>query len=153
VLAPEDLPGRYLKKGEVVGYLHTTDAPLVRLVVPQSEVDPVRLDTRAVEVRLAQDPASRWPASLARSTPGAVHELPSPALGTRGGGPQQTDPRDDKGLNTLESVFEFELKLPGDVPHDFLGSRVHVRFEHTPEPVGWRIARAVRRLFLSHFNT
>ena len=153
VLAPEDLPGRYLKKGEVVGYLHTADAPLVRLVVPQSEVDPVRLDTRAVEVRLAQDPASRWPASLARSTPGAVHELPSPALGTRGGGPQQTDPRDDKGLNTLESVFEFELQLPVDVPHDFLGSRVHVRFEHTPEPVGWRIARAVRRLFLSHFNT
>ncbi|MBX9717146.1 MAG: hypothetical protein K2X42_11185, partial [Burkholderiaceae bacterium] len=153
VQSPEDLPGRHLKQGDVVGYLHTPEAPLVRLVVPQSDVDPVRLDTRAVEVRLAQDTGSRWSATLARSTPSAVHQLPSPVLGTKGGGPQQTDPRDEKGLNTLESVFEFELILPPEVPHDFLGSRVHVRFEHAPEPIGWRMGRALRRVFLSHFNT
>jgi putative peptide zinc metalloprotease protein len=113
----------------------------------------VRLDTRAVEVRLVQDTASRFDATLARSTPGAVHQLPSPVLGSKGGGPEQTDPRDDKGLATLESVFEFELLLPANVPHDFLGSRVHVRFEHEPEPIAWRMGRAVRRLFLSHFDT
>lgn len=153
VQSPEDLPGRYLKQGDVVGYLHTPEAPLVRLVVPQSEVDPVRLDTRAVEVRLVQDTASRFDATLTRSTPGAVHQLPSPVLGSKGGGPAQTDPRDDKGLTTLESVFEFELLLPANVPHDFLGSRVHVRFEHDPEPIAWRMGRAVRRLLLSHFDT
>jgi putative peptide zinc metalloprotease protein len=122
-------------------------------VVPQSEVDSVRLDTRAVEVRLVQDTARLFEATLARSTPGAVHQLPSAVLGSKGGGPEQTDPRDDKGLTTLESVFEFELLLPGNVPHDFLGSRVHVRFEHEPEPIGWRIGRAVRRMFLSQFST
>jgi putative peptide zinc metalloprotease protein len=150
---PEDLPGRYLKQGDVVGYLHTPDAALVRLVVSQSEVDAVRLDTRSVEVRMVQATESPWRATLARSTPGAVHQLPSAVLGTTGGGPQPTDPRDDKGLTTLESVFEFELLLPPEAPHDFLGSRVHVRFDHAPEPIGWRIGRAVRRLFLSQFST
>ena len=38
------------------------------------------------------------------------------------------------------------------VPHDFLGSRVYVRFEHPPEPVGSALWRAVRRLFLSQFQ-
>jgi putative peptide zinc metalloprotease protein len=153
VQSPEDLPGRYLKQGDVVGYLHTADAALVRLVVPQGEVDPVRQDTRAVEIRPAQDTSVRWTATLARSAPAAVHQLPSPVLGAKGGGPMPTDPRDDKGLATLESVFEFELLLPPQATHDFLGSRVHVRFEHEPEPIGWRIGRAVRRLFLSQFST
>lgn len=151
--SPEDLPGRYLKQGDIVGYLRVPEAPLVRLVVPQSDVDAVRLDTRAVEIRRVQDTTTRLQATLARSTPGAAHQLPSPALGSKGGGPEQTDPRDDKGLTTLESVFEFELRLPADAPNDFLGSRVHVRFEHAPEPVAWRWGRALRRVFLSHFDT
>ena len=149
---PEDLPGRWLKKGEVVGYVRSGDAPLVRLVVPQSEFDAVRLDTRAVEVRLAQGLDGPWPAQMKRGVPAAVRELPSAALGAKGGGTALSDPRDDKGLATLESVFEFELSLPPEVPHEYLGSRVYVRFEHGAEPVGHRLWRATRRAFLSHFQ-
>jgi putative peptide zinc metalloprotease protein len=147
-----DLPGRFLKQGDVVGYLRTADAPLVRLVVPQSEVDAVHLDTRHAEVRMAQDSGTRWDATLLRLAPAAVHQLPSAALGPRGGGELATDPRDDKGLTTLDALFEFELRLPQEVPHELLGSRVLVRFEHSPEPVGWRAGRALRRLFLSKFS-
>jgi putative peptide zinc metalloprotease protein len=147
-----DLPGRYLKQGDVVGYVRTGDAPLVRLVVPQAEVDAVHLDTRSAEVRMAQDGAQRWDATLLRLAPAAVHQLPSAALGSRGGGDFATDPRDEKGLATLEPLFEFELRLPMEVPHDLLGGRVLVRFEHSPEPVAWRAARALRRLFLSRFS-
>jgi putative peptide zinc metalloprotease protein len=147
-----DLPGRWLRKGEVVGYVRSADAPLVRLVVPQSEIDAVRLDTRAVEVRLAQGLDGPWPAQIRRAVPAAARELPSAALGALGGGDTLVDPRDDKGLMTLESVFEFELELPREVPHDFLGGRVYVRFEHQPEPVGWRLWRATRRAFLSQFQ-
>jgi putative peptide zinc metalloprotease protein len=149
---PEDLPGRWLKKGEVVGYVRSGDAPLVRLVVPQSEVDAVRLDTRAVQVRIAQGLAGPWPAQLTRGVPAAVRELPSAALGAKGGGAALSDPRDDTGRATLESVFEFELSLPPEVPHEYLGSRVYVRFEHGAEPVGHRIWRATRRAFLSQFH-
>lgn len=148
-----DLPGRFLKQGDVVGYVRTADAPLVRLAVGQDDVDVVRLDTQGIEVRLVQDSEHRWPAEFVRSTPAAVHRLPSAALGNLGGGPHQTDPRDEQGMTTLESLFEFELRLPSSLPADFLGSHVHIRFDHTPEPVGWRAGRALRRLFLSYFRT
>jgi putative peptide zinc metalloprotease protein len=147
-----DLPGRYLRKGDVVGYVRTSEAPLVRVVMPQSEVDTVRLATRQVEVKMPQALADTWAAKLARSVPAAARQLPSAVLGSKGGGPTATDPRDDKGLATLESVFEFELLLPREVPHEWLGSRVFVRFEHVAEPVGQRWLRGLRRAFLSHFQ-
>jgi len=149
---PEDLPGRYLRKGEIVGYLRTEDAPLVRVVVPQSDVDQVRLATRAVEVRLPQATGETWTVRLTRIVPAASHQLPSAVLGTQGGGVVAIDPRDPKGQASLESVFEVELEMPAEVPHGFLGTRVHVRFEHPPEPIGLRGVRAVRRAFLSTFH-
>lgn len=144
-----DLPGRWLRKGEVVGYLRTADRPLVRVVVPQSDVDTVRLGTQAVEVRLPQRLHEVWPATLLRGVPAASRQLPSAVLGSQGGGQLVTDPQDQQGLRTLESVFEFELQLSFEVPHDFLGSRVHVRFEHPAEPIALRAWRALRRTFLS----
>jgi putative peptide zinc metalloprotease protein len=149
---PSDLPGRYLRKGEVVGYVLTADRPLVRVVVPQSEVDAVRLTTRAVEVRLPQALDRVWLADLRRSVPAAARQLPSAVLGSQGGGLVATDPRDEKGLATIESVFEFEIELPQAMPHEYLGSRVHVRFEHDSEPVGQRLLRGLRRAFLSHLH-
>jgi putative peptide zinc metalloprotease protein len=112
----------------------------------------VRLHTRAVEIRLPQDLGTRWPAQLARSTPSAAKTLPSAVLGQTGGGAIAVDPRDPQGMTTIESVFEFELELPAGLPHRYLGSRVHVRFEHPAEPVGGRVWRAVRRGFLSTFE-
>ena len=147
-----DLPGRWLKKGEVVGYLRTGEPPRVRVVVPQSDVDPVRLATRSVQVRLPQAPGDDIQATLLRAVPAAAKTLPSAVLGTLGGGRVAIDPRDAAGLTTLHSVFEFELVLPATLADPFLGSRVHVRFEHPSEPVGWRALRAVRRLFLSTFE-
>ena len=149
---PRDMPGRYLKKGDVVGYVVGEYSPLVRVVVPQYLVDRVRLATRAVEIKFPQDMAATWPASLIREVPKAGRELPSPALGQGGGGNIAMDPRDEKGTKSLESLFEFELELPGNAPAHFIGSRVHVRFEHPPEPIGVRAWQALRRLFLSHFH-
>jgi putative peptide zinc metalloprotease protein len=149
---PADLPGRFLRKGDVVGYVRTADAPLVRVVLPQSDVEGVGLATRHIEIRLPQAPAQSWSAQLKRSVPSATRKLPSAVLGGKGGGESVVDPRDDKGLTTLESVFEFELELPAQVPHEWLGSRVHVRFEHAAEPVGQRLLRGLRRAFLSQFQ-
>ncbi|MBL8385604.1 MAG: PqqD family peptide modification chaperone, partial [Burkholderiales bacterium] len=106
---PGDMPGRFLRKGDVVGYVVGEFVPLVRVVVPQSHVDLVRMATRGVEVRLAQDMARIWPARLVREVPKAGKDLPSPALGQSGGGPIAMDPRDQKGAKSLESLFEFEL--------------------------------------------
>jgi putative peptide zinc metalloprotease protein len=149
---PADLPGRYVKKGEVLGYVVGEYVPLVRVVVPQPQVDHVRLATRGVDILMPQDLTQTWSANLIRAVPKAAKELPSPALGKSGGGKIVVDPGDKQGVKAVESLFEFELALPaGDLGH-YLGSRVHVRFEHAPEPLGWRAWRDLRRLFLSQFH-
>ena len=127
-------------------------APLLRVVVPQEDVDQVRLATRAVEVMLPQDMSTTWAARLVREVPAAGRDLPSPALGQRGGGEIVVNPSDDKGLTTMQSLFEFEIALPPEAPTRFLGSRAHVRFTHPPTPIGVRGWRVVRRLFLSQFH-
>jgi len=149
---PQDMPGRFIKKGEVLGYVVGEYTPLVRVVVGQSQVDLVRLATRGVEIRLPQDVGTVASARLVREVPKAGKELPSPALGQGGGGLIAMDPRDENGTMALESLFEFELELPADVPADYIGSRVHVRFAHPSEPLGVRIWQTVRRLFLSQFH-
>lgn len=149
---PDDLPDRYLQKGELVGYLVGAHAPVVRVVVGQDAVDDVRLDTRSVAVKLPQNLALTWPAHLLREVPAAGHELPSAALGQKGGGDIVLDPSDEDGVKTLQSVFEFELALPPAVPARYLGSRVHIRFEHAAMPLGVRAWRAIRRLFLAQFH-
>lgn len=149
---PDDLPGRYLKQGEVVGYVVGSYVPVVRVVVGQEAVDQVRLETREVVVKLPQNIAATWPARLLREVPAAGHELPSAALGQSGGGDIVLDPKDEEGTTTLQSLFEFELALEQAAPARYLGSRVHVRFEHPATPLGVRAWRAVRRLFLSQFH-
>lgn len=147
-----DLPGRYLKKGEIVGYVVGEHVPLVRVVVPQDVVDRVRLARPNVEIKLAGDSSVTWMATVLREVPAAGKELPSPALGQRGGGEIVLDPNDKDGMKTLQSLFEFELELPKAAPARFLGSRVLARFEHEPAPVGIRGWHLVRQLFLSQFH-
>jgi putative peptide zinc metalloprotease protein len=102
---------------------------------------------------LPQAPGQVFTAQLERSVPAAARALPSAVLGSKGGGDTVVDPRDDKGLATLASVFEFELRLPRDLPYaQWLGSRVYVRFEHAAEPLGHRLWRGLRRAFLSQFK-
>ncbi len=147
-----DLPGRYLRRGEVVGHVETGEPAVVRAVVPQWQLQPSRAGAGEIQVRLPQQPTAVWTAQLARSVPAAARELPSAALGTAGGGGQPLDPRDPRGMQGLEAMFEYELALPAEMPHRQIGTRVQVRFEHEAEPLAWRIGRAMRRLFLSQFQ-
>ncbi len=149
---PDDLPGRHLKRGEIVGYVVGEHVPLVRVVVRQEDVDQVRAANRDVEIKLADDLAVTWIARVMREVPAAGKELPSPALGQRGGGEVILDPSDKEGLKSVQSLFEFELELPKDAPGHYLGSRVLARFEHAATPIGIRGWHQVRRLFLSQFH-
>jgi putative peptide zinc metalloprotease protein len=49
-------------------------------------------------------------------------------------------------------VFELELQLPESAPSEFLGNRVHVRFDHGYEPLGLQLYRSLRQLLLRQFN-
>jgi putative peptide zinc metalloprotease protein len=147
-----DLPGRFLHKGDVVGYIVGEDDPIVRVVVPQNEVDPVRRSTLKVEVRRADDIDHVLPARILREVPQAAAEIPHLALSTAGGGQVLLDPSKTDRPKPLESLFQFDLRIAGSIPRSRLGGRVYVRFEHPPEPVAYRIGRAVRQLFLRQFS-
>lgn len=149
---PADLPGRHVRQGEALAFVVGEVTPIVRVAVLQGEVDHVRLDTRSVSVRLPQRFGQALPAQVVRAVPGASQQLPSAALGPQGGGPFTVDPRDEQGRTALQAVFEFEVELPGQQAERYLGSRAYVAFEHAPEPLGWRLLRALRRQFLSQFE-
>jgi len=145
---PDDLPGRYIKRGEVIGHVETGEPARVRLVLPQWQTAAVR----ALEVRLPQQAGRTFAATLVRSVPAAGRELPSPALGTAAGGDIPLDPHDAKGVQALQTLFESELQLGADMPYRQIGARVLVRLEHESEPLAARLWDGLRRLFLSHFQ-
>jgi putative peptide zinc metalloprotease protein len=148
----EDLPGRFYREGEVLGYVTPGSSNIVRIVVPQDDVELVRNRLRGVSVKLAQHLTETYPARLTREVPAGQNELPSKALGTVGGGLSAVDPNDQQGRKTLQRVFQFDLELPPATPAAAFGSRVYVRFEHDWEPLGFQMFRRLRQLFLARLN-
>lgn len=152
VAQAQDMPGRYFKKGELVGYVLEKDALIARVVVPQDDIDLVRTRWQSAELRLAEALTATHAASLARQAPGGVDELPTPALGIAGGGPIGTLPNDPDGVKTIERVFLVDLNLSAEALPSAFGERVHVRFNHGFEPLAWQGIRRLRQLFLSRFG-
>ncbi len=150
--SPQDMPGRYFKKGELLGYVLESSSLIARVVVPQDDIDLVRTRWNSAKLRLAETLTQTLPVALARQVPAAVDELPTAALGLSGGGTIPTVPGDTNGTKTIERVFLVDLGLPDDVRSTAFGERVHVRFDHGFEPLALQGMRRLRQLFLSHFN-
>ncbi len=148
----EDLPERFVKKGELLGYLLSGPPHLVRVVVTQDDIALVRDRLTAVEVKITDRLAQTFPARVLREVPGGHDQLPNKALALTGGGPHATDPRDTNGLKSLQRLFQFDLALPEEIGHLEVGTRVYVRFRHHAEPLGEQWARRLRQLFLARFN-
>jgi putative peptide zinc metalloprotease protein len=145
-----DMPGRFFRKGELMGYVTDRVRPLARVVVQQGEVDVVRLATREVELRSVYRVGEVVKGTVLREVPGGIDQLPSRALSVEGGGQLATDPRDAKGTKGLQRTFQLDIDLPVD-GFALYGGRVHVRFEHVKEPLASQWYRAIRRLFLTRF--
>ena len=153
VSAPQHLPGRYVRQGEIIGYVIPDGAPRARVVVPQQSADLVRASTERVSAKLAERLGETLDARIVREVPRAVDRLPSLALAQQGGGDIALDPNANvAALKTLQTHFQFEIELaaPRTVA---AGERVYVRFDHAPETLaqqGWRL---LRQLFLKRFST
>jgi putative peptide zinc metalloprotease protein len=150
--APENAPGRFAQRGELLGFVVDLDTVTVRAVVTQATIDRVRQRTSGVEVRLAERIAQPVAASVRRFVPAASDRLPSRALGSEGGGLIQVDPRDSGGSKAMLSVFQIELELPLFTGLVNAGGRAYVRFDHGKAPLASQWYEDVRRLFLSRFN-
>jgi len=148
-----DAPGRYHHKGEMLGYVLEDAMPIVRVVVEQSEADAVVAQTESVALRLADDVPRVLAGRIARAVPAAADEAPSGALLAAGGGRLAADPRDPQGRKTLDRIFVIDVELTETLRRPpAYGQRVHVRFDHRPQPLAVQWYAGLRRLFLSHFT-
>jgi putative peptide zinc metalloprotease protein len=153
VSMPADLDGKFMRRGELIGYVLDDDAASVRIIVPQSEIELVRDDMRGVDLRFASRPMRvLHVGQVTREVPTATRQLPSVALATVGGGPIAVDPTDEQHLRALEVVFQMDVKLPEGMRDHRIGERVYVRFRHGDRTLAWRIARTARQLFLRRFD-
>jgi len=148
----QDLPGKFVRRGEIVGYVLNKNLITARVVVPQSDVDLVRSRTYGVRVRLPERINETISSCLVREVPGGTDQLPSKVLSQSGGGEVAVDPRDQKGTKAFQRIFLFDIQLPSQVYGFNVGGRVHVRFDHGFEPLAWRWYRNIRQLLLRRFN-
>lgn len=148
----KDLLGTFLRQGEVVAYV--VDAPQLtaRVTVSQDEIGLLRQHIQRAHVILAEYGAQGHQVPVLREVPGGTNTLPTPALGTIGGGTVAVDPRDTEGRRTLARVFELELGLPPGFNRAHLGARVYARFDHGTEALGFQLYRALRQLLLRQFG-
>jgi putative peptide zinc metalloprotease protein len=159
MLMPEGVPrlGSYLHRGTAVASVVRPEDLRIRTLLPAHVVERVRDDTRRVQLRL---PGHEWDAagSLLWVSPSSDHAIPSPVLSVQGGGHVAVDPSattDDGSPRAFRRHYlaDFaagELLQEGGSLH--LGGRVHVRIEHAPEPLGYRLWRDLRRSFLRLFE-
>jgi putative peptide zinc metalloprotease protein len=148
----QDLVGRYLSQGEVVGYVIDPKLVRVRAVIDQAAIGLVRKRTEQIELRLVSQVGDIINAEIHHEVPAATDELPSAALGTGFGGPFPVDPKDENHLRTLQKIFQYDLIPANYLPANVIGSRVKVRFTHDNEPVGFRVYRLFRQLLLRKFD-
>jgi putative peptide zinc metalloprotease protein len=151
LMPPDDLPDRYVRKGQPLGYVVPSAMVRARVLVSQDEVDMVRSRTEGVEVKLAGRAYDTYRASIRREIPAASNKFSNLAMSSVGGGRVPVDPTDTKEPKALNSWFEFEIEMPATNVF-VLGEHVYVRFEHGAEPVAWRVYRSVRQLFMRQFT-
>ncbi|MCP4285221.1 MAG: peptidase M50 [Gammaproteobacteria bacterium] len=148
-----DLPGRYLEKGSVLGLVHDTSGMVASVVIPQADAGLVHRDTQGLSVRFPGRPESESPAQLVADVPSGSYQLPSPALGSMAGGRIAVDTRDERGITTLEPIFQYDVRLPESGFRHIPGARIQVRFEHSPETLASRWYRSARQLLLARLGS
>lgn len=145
-----DLPDRFLRRGQEIGYVVPPATVTARVLVSQDDVHLVRTRIERVRVKLAGRLYDTFEAQIEREIPAASDKVTNLAMSSAGGGAAPLDPQDSRKAKTLSTWFEFELALPAT--HAFvLGEHVYARFELGSEPLAWRIYRSIRQVFLKRF--
>jgi len=159
LLMPEGVPrlGSYLHRGTAVASVVRPEDLRIRTLLPAHVVERMRDDTRRVQLRL---PGHQWDAagSLLWVSPSSDHAIPSAVLSVQGGGHVAVDPSvttDDGSPRAFRRHYLADFAAGGLLREGrslHLGGRVHVRIEHAPEPLGYRLWRDLRRSFLRLFE-
>ena len=149
---PREARGRFVRQGEVLGYVIQAEQPIVRAVVDQDRVGLLRSRPVSAEVILADDLGKPLTAELLREVPAGSTRLPSAALGAMGGGGIAIDTSDETGRTSVEKLFQFDLALPEGARTTGIGGRAYVRLDHGTEPLWRQWSRSLKQLLLSQLK-
>lgn len=66
----QDLPERFVKKGQLLGYVLSSPPRIVRVVVSQDDIDLVRSRLKSISVKITDRVHETYSATLTREVPG-----------------------------------------------------------------------------------
>jgi putative peptide zinc metalloprotease protein len=148
----EDLVGRFVERGELLGVVLGQPVDKVRVVVPQDDIGLVRASGPDVQVLLLSGLGRHQAGRVLRQVPSGLLALPSAALGPQADGLHAVDPSDPQGLRTLSRVFHFEVVMDAPALPAELGARAFVKYRAPSEPLFAQVARRVRQTLLSKLD-
>ena len=141
----EDLPGRFVTKGELLAYVQTDQPIELRAVLTETQANQLRhSDTKHLiaQARSASGSAQSFRVTVLSLSPDAIDLLPSDALAADANGPIPTKATRDEannpraGKTPLRPTYQLDLKLD-KAAHESAtlvpGQRVWVRLD-----LGWR---------------
>ncbi len=146
-----DLTGEFYQRGEVIGFVVDYQTLPLSVMIAEDDIDLVRKETRSVQLKLVSNPLQEYPADIERILPSSINTLPSSVLSLEAGGLIALDPNRTQELETYEGYFRVDLNVD-NMPKFRFDERVHVLFEHQPEPIAYRWIRSLRRVFLRQFD-
>lgn len=152
LLHQHHLPGSFFRQGDELAILERPNSVRVRAALLQTEIGRVRQATSTVAVRLASAPAEVVEADMIQHTPIATLELPSPVLGTQGGGRIAVDSRHASGTRVTEQVFLLDMLLRDMQRVGYYGERTYVKFSHPPRPLLAQWYSALQQIFIRYFS-
>ncbi|MGP6087160.1 PqqD family peptide modification chaperone [Antarctobacter jejuensis] len=147
-----DLEGKFLMRGDVVGYIVDPQDLVVRVAVHQDQADLIRSRSLSFSLRTADDLGTVRNAHVVREVPTLGHRIVSHALTLEGGGLFAPDPERGPEPHTLEPILQFDVATDIPLENAEIGMRVYVRIDHGEEPIAFRAYRRLRQLFLKRFN-
>ncbi len=151
VQSEQDLPGRFYRKGDVLGYVVDFSAVTVNTMVPQHKLNELQTGIVGATAKLYSRAGDQLPAVMGREVPRATYQLPSAVLGSAGGGSIQVDARDSAGRKAIDSVYQLEISLPA-YSEPYLAAKVSVKLEHHQKAIGVGWYDQLRRFLLDHFQ-
>jgi putative peptide zinc metalloprotease protein len=142
------LPGRFVRKGDVLAHVRRHEPAVVRVVVRQTQIEQLRNPDTGVRVLIPGYFDRAFNATLQSELGATTNTLPSAALGSAGGGRIATDIAHSDQRTAAEDVFVVDVQLPTSAPDVAIGTRVYLRFDYAPLPLAQQMLRSLRQLTL-----
>jgi putative peptide zinc metalloprotease protein len=146
-----DLPGRFVRRGDLIGYVITDNDITVRGMIPESDIELVREHVTALHARKASDLSIALTPASWYVFPAATKEAVSEILTEAAGGDIVMDPAASDSPQALRRYFIVALEFDR-LPATHVDERIYLQFEHPPEAIIYRVYRLVRRTFLEYFD-